>query len=149
MRFLNRKVVASGLIVIGAMLAAASVYGIINSLTIPNSGNISMLSLYLDSECTQRVSAIDWGSDLAPDSVATKNFWIKNWGKQEVFVTMYATDWNPVNANDYMSLAWNREGDSLSGGMTLSVTLTLTIFANMTEASIGAWTSNTVFIGNE
>lgn len=145
---MNRKMVrAVSIITIGVVLAIASAYGVINSLTIPNTGHISMINVYWDAACTQQISTIDWGN-LVPDSFAVKNIYVKNWGATSVTISLTVTGWSPVNADDYIHLSWNRDGDVLTGGMALEAVLTMTVYPNVTQSAIGAFSTNTIITAN-
>ena len=93
-----------------------------------NKGIIKTIGInaYLDSECTQPVSSIDWGS-LSPGS--TKNFviYLKNEGNVDITFSISTENWSPSSASNYISLSWSSYGVVISPGQVVAVTLTLQV----------------------
>lgn len=99
--------------------------------TVPLSGTINAVNLgiYSDSACTIPVTALNVGA-LNPGSSATQTIYIKNTGNVPETLTMTINNWNPTNANTYLTLTWNRQNTILNAGATIQATLTLTATSN-------------------
>jgi hypothetical protein len=143
----NRKQVAFIVAAAGIFLLIMGVYGFITTLTVPSDGTVGVLQTYWDAACTNRTDIIHWGTNLAPDSVQTKNVWIKNYGGASMNLTMVTENWNPANATDYLSLTWDREHYTLGAGGIIQCNFTLTVFANVTESTMGPFSVDIVIDG--
>jgi hypothetical protein len=99
--------------------------------TVPLNGTIDAINLgvYSDSACTQTVTALNVGA-LSPGATATQTVYIKNTGNVAETLTMSVNNWNPTNANTYLTLTWNRQDTELNAGASIQATLTLTAAAN-------------------
>jgi hypothetical protein len=99
---------------------------------LPASGTLNTpgLKVYRDSGCTIEASSIDFGS-LDPGSNNDYTLWIKNDGNVDVTLNMVATNWNPGEAANYLSLTWNREGRLLNPDQVISCVITLTVSSNI------------------
>lgn len=65
------------------------------------------VGVYWDAACTENVTTISWGL-LEPGSNTTKTVWIKNTGNIPLVLNMTAESWNPTEAENYITLTWNR-----------------------------------------
>lgn len=74
---MNKKIIGTVSTVLSVVMIVASVYGIVSSLTIHESGTISMIKAFSDSACTQPLADIDWGG-LLPDSTQNRTIYLKN-----------------------------------------------------------------------
>lgn len=139
---MNKKMIRPvAIILVGVMLAIASAYGAITSLTVPTTGHISMINLYSDSACTQQVTSIGWGN-LLPDSSLQKVLYLKNWGATSVGINLTVGNWLPPEAPSYIQITWDRENEVLTAGMALMATFTITVFPNVTTSSIGDFSND-------
>ncbi len=102
-----------------------------NNQTVPLNGTINAVNLgvYTDSACTIPATALNVGT-LNPSSTATQTVYIKNTGNIAETLTMTTGNWNPSNANTYLTLTWNRQNTVLNAGASIQATLTLTAAAN-------------------
>lgn len=100
----------------------------ISDKTISNVGSVKAIGVgvYWYENCTSEVSFIDWGM-LEPGSSKNVTVYIRNEGNSVANLTMYASNWNPLNASDYMDLSWNYEGQDINVSEVLEVTFTLII----------------------
>ena len=114
------------------MLAMSS-YAFYSAITVHVDGNIAMLGLYTDAACTIPLPTIHF-VDIQPGSTATKDFYVKNFASTTTTLTLTVTNVSPTNLLTYASVSWNREGETLTTGMALSATLSMTISP---EAVIG------------
>ena len=85
------------------------------------------VGVYRDSECSDAVSSIDWGT-LSPGSVKNIVAHVRNEGEEPMCLYLSTTNWNPSESSEYMDLEWNyTEGRRMNPGEVLQVTLTLSI----------------------
>jgi len=81
---------------------------------------------YSDSECTQELSSIDWGT-LEPGSTKSFTIYIKNEGNVDVTLNLSTENWNPESASNYITISWNYDGSSIAPGQVLQITLNLRV----------------------
>ena len=123
-----------------AALAVASViftYGLLfGSNTITNQGNVSSIGVgvYWESSCTTEVTTIDWGY-LQPGSTKDVTVYIRNEGTIPMTLSMTVDSWNPVEASDYITLTWNREGSQVNADSVLQAVLTLSVSPSISDVS--------------
>ena len=84
------------------------------------------VEVYWDNACTQVVNNIGWGS-TEPGDVVTRTVYVKNSGNSPMTLSMIHSDWVPVEAGNYISLSWNREGSTIQEDEVIQAILTLTI----------------------
>lgn len=103
-----------------------------DSRSISNAGSVLTIGvgIYWDEDCTRRVSTIDWGG-LEPSSNKSVAVFVRNEGNSPATLIMYASNWNPSNAMDYVALSWNREGYPIEIGEVVQATFTLSISADI------------------
>ncbi len=96
--------------------------------TMPSGGTIITVNIgvYLDSNCTQNATSIDWGV-LTPGGNATKLLYVKNSGTVPVNLTMTTESWQPTNASSLMTLTWNLENAVLNAKKSNKAVLTLAV----------------------
>jgi hypothetical protein len=104
--------------------------------TIPSSGSIKGVGvgIYWDSQCTNATSSIQFGM-LEPGSSKYYTLYLRNEGNAELTLNMIAENWNPTAAGNYMSVSWNREGQHISEGQTMSCVLTLLVSSGIQDIS--------------
>lgn len=101
-------------------------YGLMfNMVTIRNVGRIKTIRVEVDTDF------IDWGT-LSPDSYATRLINVRSVGNTNVTLLLNASDWNPENASQYLSLSWNYSNQILEPYQWIPIELTLTVSANIT-----------------
>jgi hypothetical protein len=117
--------------IVGMLLTATTAALLSTSQTVPLNGTINAinLGLYSDSNCTQTVTTLSVGA-LNPGGSATQTIYVKNTGNTPETLTMTINNWNPTNANTYLTLTWNRQNTILNAGQSIQATLTLTAAAN-------------------
>ena len=126
----------SGLIVavLLALLSGLTVSGLLTtSKTLSSSGSVKAINVevYWDGLCTQVVNSVDWGTP-EPGEVANQTVYIKNLGSAPLNVSMTTSNWTPVEAANYITLAWDREGASIDPDQVLQALLTLTVSDTIT-----------------
>jgi hypothetical protein len=123
-------VILSGLIIANV----SSVYQ--TSSTISSVGTLKAIGIgvYWSEGLTSKVNEIEWGS-LTPGSQKSYDIYIHNEGIVPLTLSISASNWNPSNAANYMTLTWNSDNHAISTGSTSKVTLTLTVSPNITGIS--------------
>jgi len=135
------------LVVVGA--SVLTTLGVLSSnRTIQSRGAVKTVNVgaYWNSICTNVTSSIDWGT-LSPGFVANVSFYVRNEGNLAVRLGLTSQNWSPVNASSYMSLSWNREGQTLAVGNVTLATLSLNVSSSI--SGITSFSFDTVIIGSE
>ena len=106
------------------------------STTLSSVGTLKTIGVgvYWDSGLTNRTTAINWGT-LDPGTQKSFTMYIRNEGNSPITLTRSASNWNPAAASNYLSLAWNYNGQTINAGASVQVTLTLTVSASITGVS--------------
>jgi hypothetical protein len=99
--------------------------------TISTSGNIQIqadpgIGVYSNSQGTSPLTELDWGT-LEPGENPTITTYIKNEGNVPITLSLQTSNWNPLNAQNYLSLSWNYNNQPLSPGETAQIILTLEV----------------------
>lgn len=82
------------------------------------------IGIYQDSNGTNPVSYIDWGS-VEPGLTKNMTIYICNEGKGKVNLSLNTTGWNPSNISSYMALTWSYNGSPLFPTEIIQVTFSL------------------------
>jgi len=99
-----------------------------SSRTLPNAGSIKGIGVgvYWDSACTNQTSSINWGL-LDPGSSKTVAIYVRNEGNAVATLSKTVQNWNPSNAQSYVTLNWNYASQTLSVNQVLQVGLILVV----------------------
>jgi hypothetical protein len=84
------------------------------------------VGVYTNGYCTTTVSTVDWGQ-ITPGQAISRTFYLRNEGSSDVTLTMFATNWTPSTAENYMSVDWDYAGQTLSPNQVIAVTFTLSV----------------------
>ncbi|XHH09336.1 MAG: hypothetical protein ACFCUE_01555 [Candidatus Bathyarchaeia archaeon] len=84
------------------------------------------IAVYSDSACTNEYTSITWDS-VAPGGSTTKTVYVKNEGTETVTLQLTTSNLSPAEAVGKISVNWNREGQTLAAGASVSATLTLNV----------------------
>jgi len=121
-----REKVVLTLVVLGLILFAFMLLVTTNTITNISAVEANGVGVYWDSNCTDRVFSIDWGS-LTPGSVKSIVVYIRNEVEEPIYLMISTTNWNPSEASDYMTLRWDYTGHRMNPGETLQITLTFSV----------------------
>jgi hypothetical protein len=88
------------------------------------------IGVYSDSACTQTATSLNWGS-LEPGDQATRTVYVKNNGNTAVSLSVSTTGWSPLNAQQWMTVSWNRQGETLQPNQSIQATITLTVSSSI------------------
>ena len=100
-----------------ASLASMQSYGSIRTIGV---------GIYSNNYCVTSVSVVDWGA-LTPGNSNSRTFYIQNEGSSDVTLTLLTRDWSPSAAENYLSLSWDYNGETLSQDEIIAVTFTLSV----------------------
>ena len=102
------------------------------SRTVSSTGSILTIGVgvYMDSMCTTPLTSIPWGT-LEPGESQNINCYIRNEGNSPSTLSMYASNWTPEDAEDYLDLSWNYGGQLLNVDSAILVTFTLNVDQNI------------------
>lgn len=121
-------------IIVIVLLATETILGQFSSFHLIGSrGKVTFVGVgvYSDINCTSRVYSLDWGS-LEPGSIKNQTVFIRNEGSEPSILFLNTTNWNPLNASDFIELNWDYNGYIIYPQETTEVTLTLFV-APVTE----------------
>ena len=101
-------VLAVTLVLVGGVFVSGIT---MTSRTLASSGSIKAVNvgIYWDLDCTQNVTAIDWGIP-GPGDVVNMSVYVKNSGNSGLVLNMSSYGWIPVEAENFLSLTWDVEG---------------------------------------
>ena len=131
----RRKLGAIAALCIVAGLLAGSIityaalqwtYKITATVTIKSLG----VTVYSDPGCSVPLLTIDWGM-MEPGQSKNYPAYIKNESNVPVTMSMYAENWSPVNAKDFMAVTWSYDGRQIPVDGSLPVDFTLSIDASI------------------
>ena len=121
--------IVAAVLVAVALLASWVVYGVLVVVVrIPAYGNVYGLNLkvFSDQACTQDLTSINW-TTLSPGQSRTVTCWLKSISTMNASLTIVPSNWFPVQAANYISLSWDREGYSIVPGEVVAAALTLQV----------------------
>jgi hypothetical protein len=126
-----------------AALVVVGVFAITSTRTIPSNGTIVGINLgvYLDSACTNQVFAINWTA-VNPGSDVTQQVYVVNKGTTDMTLSLSNGTWSPTEANQYLTLSWDKVGATVHPGVGNATLATLTLAAS------ASYTNGTTFTGN-
>ena len=122
-------VIAITIAAIALTATTAAVLTINQNVSLNGSITAINLGVYSDSACTQTCTSLNVGT-INPGGTGTQTVYIKNTGTISETLTMTTSNWNPANANTYLTLTWNQQNTVLPAGQTIQATLTLTAASN-------------------
>ncbi len=103
------------------------------------------LDIYSDYYCTIPSSNVDWG-EIEVGSSLSYTLYIKNNGVVDLVASLVTENWYPETSIDYMTLKWDYNGQVLSPGEVVAVTLTLNVRSDY--LLLNAFSFDIVIIGS-
>ena len=104
------------------------------SQTLSSTGSIQTtagIGVYSDSGCTSPQTSLSWGT-LEPGGSQNVVCYIKNEGNTQTTLTMYASNWSPASAENYLTLNWNYDSNPIDIDVVVQITFTLTVSPDIT-----------------
>jgi len=99
------------------------------------------VEVYRDEALTEILDIVDWGM-MEPGENKSVAAWVKNTGNDAQKLVMWTEAWNPMNASDFISLAWNYNGSWIPVDSSIPVVFTLFVdlnVAGITNFSFDIW----------
>jgi hypothetical protein len=120
--------VVSAFLVLNVFLLNTIGGQLLYSTSLQSHGTIETIGVaaYTDSACTTLVSNVDWGK-VTPGGYRTNTLYVRNEGNSDLTLSLEPRNWNPINAQNYMTLSWNYAGQTISPNQVFQVTLTLSV----------------------
>ena len=112
-----------------ALVSGFLVSGLLTTSKILSStGSIKAINVevYWDLECTQVVSSLDWGSP-GPGDVVNQTVYVKNTGNALMTLYLNCSSWNPTEAENYLTVSWDRQGAILGADEVVQAILKLSV----------------------
>lgn len=99
--------------------------------TLSSTGSIMIqttygIGVYSDAPCIIPQTTMDWGT-LSPGATNTITCYIKNEGSVATTLSKEVSNWSPTNAQSYLTLNWNYQGQTINPGESLAVTFSLEV----------------------
>ena len=125
------SVVIAGLLLVSITRIAASLLQ--TSVSIPNSGAVRTVGVgvYWDSPCTNRTTALSWGT-LAPGSSKAISVYVRSEGNTAATLSKAVRNWAPSNAANCLTVGWNYANQTIGVNRVQQVSLTLAVASNAT-----------------
>jgi hypothetical protein len=97
--------------------------------TLSSTGSIQIqttadIGIYSNDGCTIPLNSFEWGT-LQPGGFQTQDCWIKNEGTTAVTLSMSDSNWSPANADDYLDISWDCNGETINPDEVIHATFTL------------------------
>jgi uncharacterized membrane protein len=92
------------------------------------------IGVYWDADLTRSVNVLDWGI-LSPGSQKSFSVYVCNEGNLPLTLSISTSNWSPPAASNFMTLTWSYNGQKITAGENLPVTLTLTVSGSITGIS--------------
>jgi len=107
-----------------------------SSKTLSSTGSVQIqaspgIGVYQNSQGTTTLTTLNWGT-LEPGQSQTVTSYIKNEGNTPITLSLETSNWNPTQAQSYLTVTWNYNNQPISAGSSIAVTLTLTVNPSIT-----------------
>jgi len=86
------------------------------------------VGIYKDANFTVSLTEIDWGV-LEPGESKNFSAYIVNKSNVPITLSMTTSDWQPINASQFITLSWNYHGEQIPINGYVEVIFTLTVNA--------------------
>jgi len=96
-----------------------------------------LAGVFSDSECKTTLTDLDWGSLFAGEST-TRTFYIKNTGDSSFSMNISATNWNPIEAEEYLQLTWNHDNKTVLSSLNV-VPVAFTLYVSPLVSGITSY----------
>lgn len=120
-----------------AMVGSLAVTGLVTtSKTLSSASYVRGVNVevYWDSQCTQVVDSVDWGSPEPGGSIG-RTVYVKNPGNTKMTLGMSSSSWSPAAAESYLSITWERQGATIDVDEVVQATLNLAVSDLITEVA--------------
>jgi hypothetical protein len=101
------------------------------------------IGVYSNFQCTNPLTSLSWGT-LEPGESQAIVCYIKNEGTSALTLSMYPSAWNPPEAQNYLTLTWNYNGNPISPDASVQVTFTLSVDASIEDITTFSFDVNII-----
>ena len=88
------------------------------------------IGVYWDQNCTKTVTSIKWGI-LSPGDTKTITLYTRNEDNTSLVLTITTINWNPNNANQFLTLSCKQNNTTIEPQKTIKIQLTLQVSPNI------------------
>jgi len=119
-------------VAVAAVIIAAIVVVLTLDVPIRNVGIIKSIGMdfFVDANATVTLEYINWG-ELYPGDLAGVTVYGKNTGNLDINMTFVASDWIPLEAEQYLTVDWNYTNATIAPDGVLPVQFTLSVDPNV------------------
>jgi hypothetical protein len=143
---LDRKIVivAIAAIIMSLLVGSLMIYaGMQYSREISNTATVKTVSInvFQNVNLTNPVTSIDWGM-LDPGQTKNCTVYLQSTSNVPISLSMYAANWDPANASEFLTLTWNYKGQAVARSASLPAIFSLAVNASIsgiTSFSFDIW----------
>lgn len=106
----------------------------IDHLSVSGVETSSVIGVYRDSNCKERVELIEWGT-LQPGEVKNVTIYVRNEWNESFILFSAPMNWSPIIASEYLYLNFSSLHSRLEGGEVIKINLTLSVSPRVTGVS--------------
>lgn len=136
--FKKALILSIGIVVLLLLSLFIGVFAAVSvNTTLSTSGSIRTsqgLSLFSNSACTIPLTILNWGS-VSPGESSNNTIYIKNANSIPLTLSLATSNWNPISANDPLSLTWDKSGFILEPGQLVVAELSLLVASDVSDIS--------------
>jgi len=127
----KQSVLLASLILIPTLIGIVIGANIVQ-VTLHSSGKIKAVNVevFLDQNCTDIASSIDWGM-LEKGEQKTTVLYVKNTGNTPLTLSLTTQNWTPTNATTYIKVSWNLENATITADQVLQVDITMSVLPSV------------------
>jgi len=110
------------------LLSSVLAFAVYNQWSIHNEGKIKTvgLTVYEDADLTIPLTNIDWGL-LNPLESKNHGCYVKSNSNVPITLNLNVVDWDPIEAENYLTVSWNLENHILNTNEVIEATFTLSV----------------------
>ena len=123
--------ILSGLIIVNV----SSLYQASSTISSVGTFKAIGIGVYWDENSTYSVETLDWGAILA-GSQKSFTVYVSNEGILPVTLSMSTSNWDPQVAGYYLTLTCSHSGQTITGGVTVPVVVTLSVDKEVPDIDI-------------
>ena len=122
---------------------------IVKTYNILMQGNVYCVGIeaFWDSTCTNKCDSIDWGW-CQPGENKNVTIYLRNTGNTPVILTLSTQDWSPAEAENYITLTWDREGYNMTE-QVVACTFILAVDSSIQNTTIQTFTFTAVITATQ
>ena len=120
--------VVSAFLVLNVFLFNSIGGQLLASTSLQSHGRVQTIGVaaFRDSSCATVMTNVDWRI-VAAGASNTNTVYVRNEGNSPITLSLNTQNWNPVNAQNYLSLSWNYAGQAISPNQVVQITLTRSV----------------------